>query len=193
MKKVCVFCGSSRGNNPAYLAAAQQVGELLARRGLTLVYGGGNVGLMGAVADAALDAGGAVIGVIPESLVRWEVAHRELTELQVVDTMHARKARMADLADGFLALPGGFGTLDEFCEILTWAQLGLHAKPCGLLNVAGFYDALLAQLDRTVADGLLRPEHRALVLDDTDPERLLERMRDHLGRPMPKWIDRDDR
>ena len=192
MKKLCVFCGSSRGSNPAYQAAARQVGELLARHGMALVYGGGNVGLMGALADAALDAGGAVIGVIPESLVRWEVAHRELTELHVVDTMHTRKARMADLADGFLALPGGFGTLDEFCEILTWAQLGLHAKPCGLLNVAGFYNPLLAQLDRAVSDALLRREHRALVLDDTDPERLLERMRHHHGQPMPKWIDRED-
>jgi uncharacterized protein (TIGR00730 family) len=193
VQKLCVFCGSSRGVKSEYQTAAREVGELLAQHGITLVYGGGNVGLMGIVADAALGAGGAVIGVIPEPLVSWEVAHAGLTELYVVDTMHTRKARMADLADGFLALPGGFGTLDEFCEVLTWAQLGLHAKPCGLLNVAGFYDGLLAQLDRTVADGLLRPEHRALVQDDSDAARLLKRMRHHHSQPMPKWIDRDDR
>ncbi len=193
MKRVCVFCGSARGSRSQYLEAAQEVGGLLAARGLTLVYGGGNVGLMGAVADAALAAGGEVIGVIPESLVAWEVAHAGLTDLQVVPSMHVRKARMADLADAFIALPGGFGTFDEFCEVLTWSQLGFHQKPCGVLNVAGYYTPLLALFDHAVEEQFLRPQHRALVLEDTDPTRLLDRLATFKAPPLHKWIDRDER
>lgn len=176
MRRVCVFCGSARGLRPEYAAAAQTVGEELARRGLTLVYGGGNVGLMGEVADAALRAGGAVIGVIPEALTRWEVAHRGLTELRVVDTMHERKAMMADLADAFLTLPGGYGTLEEFCEVLTWSQLTLHRKPCGLLSVCGYYDPFLALVDHAVAEEFVRPVHRELILADTAVDALLDRL-----------------
>jgi uncharacterized protein (TIGR00730 family) len=150
------------------------MGTELARREIGLVYGGGRVGLMGVLADAALAAGGEVIGIIPEALLAWEVAHANLTDLQVVASMHERKARMADLSDAFVALPGGFGTLEEFCEVLTWSQLGLHRKPCGLVNVDGYYDPLLALLDHAVAERFVRPEHRALVLQATEPEPLLE-------------------
>jgi len=149
---------------------------VLAGRGLGLVYGGGNVGLMGVLADSMLHAGGEVIGVIPQSLVAREVAHRGVTELRIVDSMHQRKALMNELSDAFIALPGGFGTLDEFFEILTWSQLGIHAKPSGLLNVAGYYDSLLAMLDHAVAEGLLRPAHRELVLADTDADALVQRL-----------------
>jgi uncharacterized protein (TIGR00730 family) len=176
MRRICVFCGSSSGVRPAYTASARAVGRLLAERGVDVVYGGGKVGLMGAVADAALAAGGRVYGVIPEALTAREVAHGGLTELHVVRTMHERKARMADLADGFLTLPGGFGTLEEFCEVITWSQLGIHPKPCGLLNVEGYYAPLLALFDRATAEGFLRPQHRTLVLDAEDPAELLERM-----------------
>jgi uncharacterized protein (TIGR00730 family) len=174
VKRICVFCGSSRGSRPAYADAARRMGTELARRGLGLVYGGGRVGLMGILADAALAAGGEVIGIIPEALLAWEVAHASLTDLQVVASMHERKARMADLSDAFIALPGGFGTLEEFCEVLTWSQLGLHRKPCGLVNVDGYYDPLLALLDHAVTERFVRPEHRALVLEATEPERLLD-------------------
>ena len=158
MKRLCVFCGSNAGTNPIYRAEAEKLGRLLAARGIELVYGAGNIGLMGAVADACLAAGGTVIGIIPEALMGKEVAgravdHRALTRIEVVDSMHTRKARMAELSDGFIALPGGFGTFEEFCEILTWGQLGFHQKPMGLLNVNGFYDPLLAMFDRAVTDG----------------------------------------
>jgi uncharacterized protein (TIGR00730 family) len=192
MKRICVFCGSSRGTDPVYAGAAASVGALLARLGIGVVYGGGRVGLMGTLADAALAAGGEVIGVIPESIVALEVAHGGLADLRVVGSMHERKALMADLSDGFIALPGGYGTLDEFCEVLTWAQLGLHGKPCGLLNIAGFYDHFLQHLDHCVDQGLLRPEHRALVLEDTAPERLLDRMAAYQAPPVPKWLNRDE-
>jgi uncharacterized protein (TIGR00730 family) len=170
MMRLCVFCGSSKGTNPVYAEAARRLGGQMAARGLGLVYGGGHIGLMGVLADAVLAGGGEAIGVIPRALVERELAHDRLTALQVVDTMHQRKARMADLADGFAALPGGFGTGDELFEILTWAQLGLHGKPIGLLNTAGFFDPLLAWLDRGVAEGFLRPEHRSLlrVADEED-------------------------
>jgi uncharacterized protein (TIGR00730 family) len=153
-----------------------EVGACLARRGLGLVYGGSNVGLMSAMADAAMAAGGHVTGVIPRSLLDKEVAHRGLSELRVVDSMHERKALMAELSDAFLALPGGYGTFDEFCEALSWSQLGIHRKACGLLNVAGYYDALLSLFDHAVAERFVRPVHRALVLADTDPARLIERL-----------------
>jgi uncharacterized protein (TIGR00730 family) len=161
MKRLCVFCGSSFGDDPAYLAAARDLGQLLAASGIGLVYGGASVGLMGAVADAALAAGGEVIGVLPQGLREREVGHNGLTELHIVATMHERKALMADLADGFIALPGGIGTLEEFCEILTWAQLGVHAKPCGLLDIADYYAPLIAFFDRMVAARFLRIEERS--------------------------------
>jgi uncharacterized protein (TIGR00730 family) len=191
-KRICVFCGSSRGSRPSYVEVAQRLGTALARRGTGLVYGGGRVGLMGALADAALAEGGEVIGIIPEALLAWEVAHAGLTDLQVVASMHERKARMADLADAFVALPGGYGTLEEFCEVLTWSQLGLHAKPCGLVNVEGYYDPLLALLDHAVAERFVRPEHRALVLEAAEPELLLDLLAGYEPPALTKWIDREE-
>lgn len=193
MKSICVFCGSNAGNQPIYRSEAEKLGRLLAARGIELVYGGGNVGLRGAVADACLEAGGTVVGVIPQALMGKEVAgrpvdHRTLTRLEVVDSMHTRKARMAELAEGFIALPGGFGTFEEFCEILTWGQLGFHAKPMGLLNVNGFYDPLLAMFDRAVADGFLRLQNRAMALADSDIEGLLAAMAAYRAEPVSKWL-----
>ena len=176
MKSVCVFCGSNYGDNPVYQEMAAVMGRKLAMAGLKLVYGGGKVGLMGVLADAALAAGGEVVGVMPQAIVDMEVAHLGLTELIVVQSMHERKARMADASDAFIALPGGYGTFEEFCEVLTWSQLGFHVKPCGVLNVGGFYDPLLALFDRAVQDRFVRPEHRELVLADTDVDALLERL-----------------
>ena len=197
MKRLCVFCGSNSGRDPAYRTAAEAVGGLLAGRGIELVYGGGNVGLMGIVADACLGAGGRAIGVIPEALMGKEVDgravdHRTLTRMEVVDSMHTRKARMAELADGFIALPGGFGTFEEFCEILTWGQLGFHVKPMGLLNVNGFFDPLLAMFDRAVAEGFLRPQNRAMALADTDIGHLLDAMATYQAEPVSKWL-KDER
>jgi uncharacterized protein (TIGR00730 family) len=176
VERICVFCGSSAGTRSVYSEAAREVGTELARRGIGLVCGGGRVGLMGAVADAVLEAGGQAIGVIPESLVARELAHEGLTELLVVPSMHERKARMALLSSAFLALPGGYGTLDETCEALTWTQLGIQAKPCGLLNVEGYFDPLLAFLDRAVTEGFLAPENRAILRVDTNPSRLIGRL-----------------
>ena len=194
MRRLCVFCGSGTGGPTAYAASARRLGELLAARGLGLVFGGGHIGLMGILADAVLHGGGDVIGVIPQALVDKELAHGGLTELHVVGTMHQRKAVMADLADGFAALPGAFGTADELFEILTWAQLGIHAKPIGLLNVAGFFTPLQAWLDHTVREGFLRPEHRQLLLEADDPARLLELL---LAYRTPaatvKWVDAEER
>jgi uncharacterized protein (TIGR00730 family) len=188
MKRICVFCGSSPGARPEYADAARAMGLALAERGMGLVYGGGRVGLMGIVADTLMQAGGEVVGVIPEALMRREVGHAGLTELRVVGSMHERKALMADLADGFVALPGGFGTFEEFCEVITWSQLGIHPKPCGLLNVAGYYAPLLAMFDHAAAERFIRPEHRALVLEDTDPGRLIEQMRAFTPPDTEKWI-----
>lgn len=193
MKSICVFCGSNAGNQPIYRSEAEKLGRLLAARGIELVYGGGNIGLMGAVADACLEAGGTVVGVIPQALMGKEVAgrpvdHRTLTRLEVVDSMHTRKARMAELAEGFIALPGGFGTFEEFCEILTWGQLGFHAKPMGLLNVNGFYDPLLAMFERAVADGFLRLQNWAMALADSDIEGLLAAMAAYRAEPVSKWL-----
>lgn len=190
MQRVCVFCGSSPGLGDAYMDAALMLGRLLAERGLGLVYGGAKVGMMGALADSALEAGGEVIGVMPEGLIRRQIAHRGLTALHEVKSMHERKALMADLADGFIAMPGGFGTLDEFCEILTWAQLGLHEKPCGLLNVNGYYDAMLAFLDHAVSRQLLKGPHREMVLTESDPHVLLDRMAGYRPVHLQKWITR---
>jgi uncharacterized protein (TIGR00730 family) len=189
-QRLCVFCGSNRGVNPVYTAAAEQVGQELARRNISLVYGGGNVGLMGVLADAVLRAGGQVIGVIPETLMAKEVGHRGLSDLRIVKTMHERKALMADLADGFVALPGGVGTFEEFFEVVTWAQIGLHSKPCGLLNVEGFYDPLLRLLDHSIEEGFIRASHRSLVVVQSEFTVLLDEMA-HYSAPIdPKWIDR---
>ena len=193
MKSLCVFCGANAGHDPRYRAAAEELGRTLAARGIELVYGGGNVGLMGAVADACLAAGGRVVGVIPQALVGKEVAgrhvdHRGLSRLEVVDSMHTRKARMAELADAFIALPGGFGTFEEFCEILTWGQLGFHSKAMGLLNINGFYDPLLAMFDHAVREGFLREQNRAMALADSDLERLLAALADYRAEPVGKWL-----
>jgi uncharacterized protein (TIGR00730 family) len=177
MKYICVFCGSRMGSSAIYAEAARQFGQALASRGLGLVYGGGHIGLMGVLADAVLRAGGSVIGVIPRSMVERELAQTNLTELHVVETMHQRKALMAERANGFAALPGGFGTADELFEILTWRQLSLHDKPIGLLNVAGFFDPLLAWIDRTVEEGFLRADNRALIHVGDQPERLIDWLR----------------
>ncbi len=191
MKRVCVLCGSSQGARPAFAAAARDMGAVLVRRGLGLVYGGGSVGLMGILADAVLAGGGHAIGVIPKALATKELAHAGLPDLRIVGTMHERKALMADLAGGFVAMPGGLGTLEEFCEVLTWAQLGIHAKPCGMLNVEGYYDPLLALLDHAVAEGFVRPEHRRLVLAKAEPALLLDAMDTFRAPPLRKWIDRE--
>jgi uncharacterized protein (TIGR00730 family) len=176
MKSLCVFCGSSAGTRPAYANAAGRFGTLLAERNLTLVYGGAARGLMRVLADTALAAGGTVIGVIPRGLVDRELAHPGLSELHVVGSMHERKQKMADLSDGFVALPGGFGTLDETAEVLTWRQLGLHGKPCGLLDVAGFFAPLLRFFDHAVDEGFVAAEQRRLLITDDDPARLLDRL-----------------
>ncbi len=192
VKRICVFCGSNPGGNSTYAQAARELGAVIARQGLGMVYGGGNIGLMGVVADAVLAHGREVIGVIPQALVDKELAHRGLTELRIVQSMHERKALMAELAHAFIALPGGYGTLDEFCEIVTWAQLGLHRKPCGLLNVDGFYGPFLAQIDHAVQAGFIRKEHRSLIVVEQQPEPLVR----HLLRAHPptihKWIGRED-
>ena len=177
IRHVCVYCGSRPGVNPAYAEAAHELGTRLAHAGIGLVTGGGNVGLMGVVADAALAAGGTAIGVIPQALLDREVGHEGMTELRVVQTMHERKAAMATLADAFVALPGGLGTLEEITEVLTWAQLGLHTKPCGLLNVDGYYTPLVAFLDHAVAEGFVHAERRADLLVESTPGALLDALR----------------
>ena len=189
MQSVCVFCGANAGRDPAYATAARTFGTLLATSGRRLVTGGGRVGLMGIVADAALAAGGEVVGVIPTSLLQKEVQHRGLSALHVVDTMHERKAMMAQLADGFVALPGGIGTLEEFFEVWTWAQIGLHGKPYGLLDVAGFYSPLVGFLKQVVNEQFLRTEHLEMVYHDADGATLLARMDQHQPAVVSKWID----
>ena len=193
MKRVCVFCGSSEGSRPDYVESARRMGEEIAHRGLGLVYGGGKVGLMGAVADAALAAGGEVIGVIPDALVSKEVGHEGLTELHVVGSMHERKKLMADLSNGFVALPGGYGTLEEFLEVLSWAQLSIHEKPCAILDVAGYWEPLVSLFDRTVAEGFVRPNHRSLVLTGRDPGELLDLMKRYTPAAEKKWVGPEDR
>jgi hypothetical protein len=189
MKSLCVFCGSSSGDDPAYSLAAQQLSQTLAEAGIRLVYGGGSVGLMGILADAMLAAGGLVVGVIPQALWDREVGHRGLTDLRIVANMHERKALMAELSDGFIALPGGIGTLEELFEVWTWAQLGVHHKPCGLLNAGGYFDPLLAFIDRMVERRLLRTEHREMMIVDTTPQRLLQRFREYRPPAVAKWLD----
>ncbi len=190
--RICVFCGSNTGSDPTYVEAARNLGRLLAREGIGLVYGGGSVGLMGEVADGMLAAGGEVIGVIPHALWAREVGHRGLTDIRIVDTMHERKAMMADLADAFIALPGGLGTLEEIFEIWTWAQLGLHAKPVGFLDVNGFYAPLMQFLDRAVRERFLRAEHRAIAIIENDPAALLRRFDGWQPPRVEKWITRDE-
>lgn len=188
---ICVYAGSSAGTRPAYRAAAEALGRTIAGRGMRLVYGGGAVGLMQAVADAALDAGGDVIGIIPRSLAEREIGHQEVTELRVVESMHERKMAMAELSDAFVALPGGVGTVEELVEVMTWTQLGFHDKPCSVLDVDGYFEPLLAFLDHAVAEGFLRDEHRALLVGDDDPGRLLDRLARWEAPLRPKWIDRE--
>ncbi|HSY43357.1 MAG TPA: TIGR00730 family Rossman fold protein [Candidatus Acidoferrum sp.] len=188
MKRIAVYCGSNKGTRPEYAAAAQELGRVLAREKIDLVYGGGMLGLMGEVADAAMKNGGHVIGVIPEKLVIKEVAHEKLPDLRVVKTMHERKALMAELSDGFIALPGGYGTFEEFFEVLAWSQLGWHQKPFGLLNIAGFYSPLTQFLDHTMTEGFIRPKHRELVIVEDQPEKILQRMRDFRPPTEIKWV-----
>ena len=186
LSAVCVFCGSHSGTRPEFRSAAVDLGREMARRGLTLVYGGGHVGLMGAVADAVLQNGGCAIGVMPEALVKREIAHRGLTRLHVVASMHERKALMADLADAFVLLPGGFGSWDEFCEAITWRQLGIHSKPCGILNVLDYYGSLLALTQRAIAEGFVRSDHwQGVVVDDT-PAALLSDLEKWGGQSRPQ-------
>lgn len=192
MKSITVFCGSSSGFRPEYAKAAKNLARLLVERNIRLVYGGGNVGLMGIISDEVMRGGGTVIGIIPDSLFKKEIGKREITELHVVGSMHERKALMAELAEGFIAMPGGIGTFEEFFEILTWSQLGFHEKPCGLLNIAGYYDGLLALCDNAVNEGFLRAIHRTLILDDSDAVSLLEKMNNFQPPPVAKWIDKDD-
>jgi uncharacterized protein (TIGR00730 family) len=188
MRRLCVFCGSSEGNDPAYLQAARALGETLARSGIGLVYGGASVGLMGVLADAALVAGGEVTGVMPRALVEKEVAHSRLTDLRVVGSMHERKALMAELSDGFVALPGGIGTFEELFEVWTWAQLGHHTKSCALLNVRGFYDGLIAFLDKVVERGFMKGVHRSMLIVAQQPMELIERLEAYEPPAVPKWI-----
>lgn len=188
MEAVCVFCGSREGSRPAYAEAARNMGREIARRGFGLVYGGGRVGLMGAVADAAFEEGGEVVGVITEALISKEIAHAGLTKLHVVGSMHERKMLMADLSDGFVTLPGGYGTLEEFFEVLSWAQLSIHEKPCGLLDVDGFWDPLSTLFDQAVNEGFVHPNHRSLVLTEGNPRVLLERMESYTPPETRKWI-----
>jgi len=190
IQRICVFCGSSPGASPQYAEVASQLGGILADRRLTLVYGGGNVGLMGILANAVLANRGEVIGVIPQALADREVAHIGLSDLRIVGSMHERKALMADLADAFIALPGGLGTLEEFCEVLTWAQLGLHRKPCGLLNTGDYFRQLIAFFDHAVAERFLRPEHRAMVVVEQEPATLIDRFAHFEAPALEKWIDR---
>ncbi|WP_346838405.1 TIGR00730 family Rossman fold protein [Microbulbifer sp. SAOS-129_SWC] len=192
MKNICVYCGSSPGRRPEYLQAAEALGAALVARDIGLVYGGASIGVMGALADAVLAKGGRVTGVIPEALAVREVPHSGITEMRVVDSMHERKAMMEELSDGFIALPGGLGTLEELFEILTWAQLGFHRKPCGLLDVAGYYRHLATFLDHCVAEQLLQPQYRAMLLEADHPGRLLALMENYRAPTMDQRISRDE-
>lgn len=191
IQSLCVFCGSAAGNSPAYAAAAAAFGRLLGERGIELIYGGGRVGLMGAVADACLAVGGRVVGVIPEALATKELAHQGCTELLVVGSMHERKALMAERSDAFVALPGGIGTFEELFEVWTWGQLGLHKKPCGLLNIAGFFDKLLEFLTETAADGFMHAEHLQMLATATDGTELLAQLERYEPPDVTKWLRRE--
>jgi uncharacterized protein (TIGR00730 family) len=191
VRRVCVYAGSNPGNDPAFAAAARALATTAAERGIGIVYGGGKVGLMGVIADTALAAGGEVIGVMPQALIAREIGHRGLTELQIVDSMHERKARMAELADAYIAVPGGIGTLDELIEIYTWSQLGIHDNGCGVLNVNGYYDDLIGFLDHAVVSGFLRPQHRAGLIVADDPGELLDRLAAFEPPRVGKWLELD--
>lgn len=188
MQRICIYCGSSPGNNPIYRDVAERLATEMVSRNLGLVYGGASIGIMGVIADAVMAQGGEVIGVIPKVLVEKEVSHMSLTDLRVVNSMHERKSLMAELADGFIALPGGLGTLEELFEILTWAQLGLHQKPCALLNVNGYYDALISFLDLAVAEQFVKPKHRGLLLVEQNPSRVIELLLDYQATTVERWI-----
>jgi uncharacterized protein (TIGR00730 family) len=193
VRRICVFCGANPGARPAYAEAATELARLLTASGIGVVYGGGGVGLMGELADAVLDAGGDITGVIPQALVDKEIGHRGVADLRVVGSMHERKATMADLSDAFVALPGGLGTLEELFEVYTWSQLGLHRKPCGLLNVESYYDGIGAFLDHAVRERFLREEHRSMLIVESDAGVLLERLRRfEPGAVQPKWLEREE-
>ena len=192
IKRICVYCGSSPGKNPAYALAAAQLGKELCRRNIGLVYGGAAVGVMGVVADSVLENGGEAIGVIPKSLAVKELAHENLSELHVVASMHERKAMMADLADGFIALPGGWGTLEEIFEILTWAQLGFHAKPCGLLNIEAYYDDLMAFLENSFEQEFVNPLYRPMLMTDKKPSQLLDQFAVYTAPKVRKWMGQNE-
>ncbi|MBB6453664.1 hypothetical protein HNQ94_002113 [Salirhabdus euzebyi] len=187
MKTVAVYCGSSTGNDPIYMEAARALGTLLAKEGIDLVYGGATVGCMGAVADAVLEGGGKVIGVIPKKLANVEISHQTLTELHVVDTMHERKALMADYADGFIAMPGGTGTLEEWFEVFTWAQLGYHQKPCSFLNVNNYYDPIVSLFDHMIGQGFVKERYKDLILIDEDPKQLISKLKEYKADYIHKW------
>lgn len=189
LRRVCVFCGSNAGVRPEYCLAAQALGRELVRRDLGLVYGGASIGCMGAVADAVLEAGGEVVGVMPQNLIEKEIAHKGLGELHVVGSMHERKALMAELSDAFIALPGGMGTLEEICEVVTWAQLGLHEKPCGLLDVAGYYSLLARFLDHVSNEQFMKPEHRDIIMTADTPSELLNLFEAYVPPQVTKWIE----
>ncbi len=190
VRSLCIFCGSNSGSNPIYKKAAVELGELFAAERINLIYGGSSVGLMGIIADACLKKGGRVIGVIPKALELKEVSHRGLTELHVVDSMHERKHQMFEMSDGFVTIPGGLGTFDELTEMLTWGQLGLHQKPSAILNVNGFYDSFIEQLNRCVTEGFIRKEHRDMLLIENDMHSLLAKFRSYSPPTIEKWIDR---
>lgn len=192
MPSLCVFCGSSFGDNPAYRSAAEEMGWALVRHGWGLVYGGGSIGLMGVVADSVMAAGGHVIGVIPQKLAIVELLHRGVPDMRVVPSMHDRKALMAELSDGFIALPGGYGTLEELFEVITWAQLGIHSKPIGILNVLGYYDGLLQFVDHAINERFMKPAHRDLFVVATDVDELLGKLATHHIPSTPKWISEDE-
>ncbi|MFD1259779.1 LOG family protein [Entomomonas asaccharolytica] len=190
MQRICVFCGSNTGNNPIYIEQAKQLGTTLANHNITLIYGGTTIGLMGAIADAALAAGGKVIGIIPQRLAdKPNMAHAKLTDIYIVESMHQRKAKMAELADGFIALPGGLGTFEELFEMLTWSQLDFHKKPCAVLNINGFYDKLTEFLDSVIAAQFMKPEHRQLLISESNPEQLLEKMQNYQAPTVSKWFN----
>ncbi|MBF0276879.1 MAG: TIGR00730 family Rossman fold protein [SAR324 cluster bacterium] len=192
IKRICVFCGSSPGRHPKYLEGAKQLARVLVSQGIHLVYGGANVGVMGILADTVLEGGGEVTGIIPQALVQKEVGHQGLTDLRIVASMHERKAMMADLADGFIALPGGLGTLEELFEVLTWAQLGFHEKPCGLLNICGYYDKLIAFVEHAIDELFVKEEHRSILLLEENPEKLLDRFKTYQAPRLKKWIEKDE-
>jgi len=191
LNKICVYCGSSPGKRSIYTEQAKKLGELFVQREIDLVYGGASVGVMGVIADAVIDNGGRATGIIPEALLRKEVAHDRLTDLQVVGSMHDRKARMADISDGFIALPGGLGTVEELFEMLTWAQLGFHQKPVGILNVSGYFDHLSTFLDHAVAEQFVKKEHRKMLMIEDDPEKLIDAFEQYESPVVEKWIDRE--